>query len=185
MYDTRNYSFLVILFFFAGILFFNGCHKGSRGTELNGGRLILEIQRGKFQVERGGGYGGSSECRECHYRQYKSWEKTGHARSYRTLSNIGKDGEKRCLRCHTTGFGKESGFENITESADLGSVGCESCHGPALEHLEARPEDKGVTIYWLSKGCVRCESVKYCIGCHNLVQDPGFDIALELKRIKH
>lgn len=41
-----------------------------------------------------------------------------------------------CLSCHVTGYGKPSGYVAGTEK-DLFMVGCEACHGPGAQHIDA------------------------------------------------
>ncbi|MBI4965095.1 MAG: hypothetical protein HY913_17610 [Desulfomonile tiedjei] len=50
------------------------------------------------------------------------------------------DWRAKCGYCHVVGFDKEK-----LTWAEL-SVGCEACHGPASNHLDARLEDKSKTI---------------------------------------
>ena len=50
------------------------------------------------------------------------------------------DWREKCGQCHVVGFDKDK----LTWS-EL-SVGCEACHGPASNHIEARIEDKNATI---------------------------------------
>jgi predicted CXXCH cytochrome family protein len=50
------------------------------------------------------------------------------------------DWRKKCGYCHVVGFD----YEKLTWS-EL-SVGCEACHGPAGNHIDARLEDKHKTI---------------------------------------
>jgi hypothetical protein len=86
-------------------------------------------------------YVGIKECKTCHSadaigNQYKIWESSPHAKSYRNLrtekaKTIGESvgvkepyKDQACLKCHTTGGGMDS---KTAEEA----VGCEACHGPA------------------------------------------------------
>jgi len=90
--------------------------------------------------------GDSKKCQRCHKAAYAVWEKSKHAHAFDTLlkppsgpANRQYDGE--CIVCHTVGFGYESGYRNERETPHLKNVGCESCHGPASEHLK-KPYDK-------------------------------------------
>ena len=58
---------------------------------------------------------------------------TRHA--FETLVKTGSDADPHCIACHTVGFGKPSGYRRPMGSASLVDVGCESCHGPASEHI--------------------------------------------------
>jgi hypothetical protein len=174
-----------ILIIAALLLLIESCHQGKKDTGMTNESIIFEYHENKFEVNEGGGFVGSLKCRECHVGEYESWKKTRHARSYKTLLYIGKNEESNCLKCHTTGFEKRTGFKNIRESEDLAAVGCETCHGPSLEHISMLSSKKEDTIYGIKKDCKRCEYIKFCIRCHNLANDPNFDFDKDLKEITH
>ena len=75
-----------------------------------------------------------------HEPAYDVWEKSKHAHAYEALVKATRpalrqyDGE--CIVCHTVGFAYESGFKNERATPHLKNVGCESCHGPASEHVK-------------------------------------------------
>jgi len=93
------------------------------------------------------GYVGVKTCTKCHDVQGESWAGTAHAKAFDSLKagtkteekqkaklDPAKDytGDKDCLGCHTTGFGKTGGYAAGTEPGGakaLGAIGCESCHG--------------------------------------------------------
>lgn len=79
-------------------------------------------------------YIGSKKCSACHFDQYMKWRKTGHAKSFDLLPAKYQTDEK-CLKCHTTGFGKPGGFKTVADN-DLKGTGCEDCHGPGSKHAE-------------------------------------------------
>jgi formate-dependent nitrite reductase cytochrome c552 subunit len=83
-----------------------------------------------------GKYIGSTRCQLCHALVHDNWAQTLHAEALVTLEEIGQDQNPDCLPCHTVGYGDEGGFVNRTTTNDLGSVGCEACHGPARAHTE-------------------------------------------------
>lgn len=94
-------------------------------------------------------YDGRKKCSGCHKSQYKSWKQTGHAKALDSL-RAGKKTEakekagldpakdysedKKCVGCHTTGFGMEGGYEIEDPSKYTVGVGCESCHGPGKKY---------------------------------------------------
>ena len=63
---------------------------------------------------------------------YRQW---CHSRQEETIANRQYDAE--CVVCHVTGFGYKSGFadEKSGKELKLDNVGCESCHGPGLAHV--------------------------------------------------
>lgn len=79
-------------------------------------------------------YIGTKKCSACHFDQYMKWRKTGHAKSFDLLPAKYQADEK-CLKCHTTGFGKPGGFKTAADN-DLKGTGCEDCHGPGSKHAE-------------------------------------------------
>ena len=84
---------------------------------------------------------GSETCKECHRKTTRSWGKTKMAQSFEILKpgvrseakqkfNLDpkKDytQEKKCLPCHTTGYGKPGGFVSAKETPLHLGVGCEA-----------------------------------------------------------
>ena len=81
---------------------------------------------------------GAKKCSACHFDQYLKWRKTAHAKSFDLLPAKYQSDEK-CLKCHTTGFGKPGGFKTAA-GKDMQGTGCEDCHGPGSKHAEiAKP----------------------------------------------
>jgi formate-dependent nitrite reductase cytochrome c552 subunit len=96
-------------------------------------------------------YVGAKKCKMCHSKQYKSWEQTKMAQTFAVLKpgvraeekkkanfDPQKDytSDRRCLPCHTTGYGRPGGFVSLGETPHLAGVQCEACHGPASEYLK-------------------------------------------------
>ncbi|MBI4741380.1 MAG: cytochrome C554 [Betaproteobacteria bacterium] len=93
-------------------------------------------------------YVGVKVCTKCHEAQGESWAGTSHAKALDSLKPNVKAEEKKkarldpakdytkdkdCVGCHSTGFGLAGGHAVGKEpggAAALGTVGCESCHGP-------------------------------------------------------
>lgn len=110
-------------------------------------------------------YVGSNACKNCHKEAFNVWkgtkEKPGpHSIGTDTLEKLthpsGRQYDPECMKCHTTGLGHPGGYNDLV--TDLGKwlpnnkqqvpakdfdahdkklrgVGCESCHGPASEHV--------------------------------------------------
>src|SRR5437667_268963 len=71
-----------------------------------------------------------------------------HAHALATLETKHKASDANCLKCHTTAFGREGGFQPGAAASghpDLARVGCESCHGPGGEHVAA-PAKKAAIV---------------------------------------
>jgi len=94
-------------------------------------------------------YEGRRKCSSCHRSEFESWEKSGHARALETLAPKVKSEAKKkaglnpdkdyrqdgdCVGCHTTGWGREGGYDPKDPGKYLVGVGCESCHGPGSEY---------------------------------------------------
>jgi hypothetical protein len=79
-------------------------------------------------------------CKKCHEAAVDVWQHSKHAHAYETLVKAKKpslrqyDGE--CVVCHVVGLGYKTGFTNEKDTPHLRNVSCESCHGPASEHLK-------------------------------------------------
>lgn len=147
-------------------------------------------------------YVGSSKCMKCHSKQVLSWKKTGLAKSMDVLKPVAEADNKdlfaarkkagldpakdyttdaKCLACHTTGYGKDGGYpdkkitdENRKIADAMGSVSCESCHGPGSVYLEyknaKRKENKDYvfTKAELAKVGVVLPTEENCKACHNM-----------------
>ena len=80
-------------------------------------------------------YIGNKRCSACHFNQFLKWKKSGHSKAFEILTaKYQKDA--KCLKCHTVGYGHETGFKDMASMPDLAAVGCEQCHGPGSKHEE-------------------------------------------------
>ena len=90
-------------------------------------------------------YSGSDACKKCHLSAHEVWAESKHAKAFDSLEKAKEpslrhlDGE--CIVCHTVGFGYETGYVSEQKTPKLKNVGCESCHGPASEHV-SKPKDE-------------------------------------------
>lgn len=91
---------------------------------------------------------GVKVCTKCHEIHGESWSGTAHAKTFEALKPGTKVDEKKkakldpdkdytkdkdCVGCHSTGFGQAGGYAAGAAPGgekQLGSVGCEACHGP-------------------------------------------------------
>lgn len=94
-------------------------------------------------------YVGSEECKTCHADEFGDWQRSKHARVFELLQPGERSGAKKkasldpdkdyttdrkCLQCHTTGFGEGGGFEDKQSTPSMSGLGCEACHGPGSEY---------------------------------------------------
>lgn len=90
---------------------------------------------------------GAEVCGRCHADEYSKWAKTPHAHAYQTLVKEDMQNAEDCLKCHTVGFGQQTGYVltslekdpqgKVTSSKDtpqFRNVQCESCHGMGTFH---------------------------------------------------
>lgn len=163
-----------------------------------------------FVAATGSAYGaeyvGAERCRGCHIKQYNSWKQTTMAKSFENLKpGVNADAKKKagldpqkdyttdknCLKCHTTGYGKQGGFKSLAETPDLINVQCEVCHGPGsdfrkiMQNREFKRTDAKAAGLTLPN-----ENANNCMDCHgtdspfNEKVDPKykFDIKDRLKK---
>jgi hypothetical protein len=127
-------------------------------------------------------YIGSAACAGCHPAASKAWSESKHAHAWQTLVDAEVSGRydwpvtfyPDCIACHTVAYGEEGGFVNPEKTPTLLNVGCEQCHGPALDHVTSR----GKTVL----GPVEPIS---CTSCHDMEQSPDFDYSTMWKMIEH
>jgi hypothetical protein len=115
-------------------------------------------------------------CKRCHEDIYQLWVETPHAHAYESLAEKGMERDNDCLSCHTTGFGKATGYvpPPMPASADAGppkqppgtpdlrNVQCEACHGMGTYHQRDEGDFLKVTN-------------AECMSCHDPENSPDFD----------
>ncbi|WP_269524877.1 multiheme c-type cytochrome [Coraliomargarita parva] len=112
-------------------------------------------------VRQAAEYVGTENCIACHQEDYSVWRKSGHAKAWETLVHNNADADPNCIRCHTVGFGTESGYRRAYRHEKLVSVGCESCHGPGSRHVEERSKNLPVTFHFRPLAEADCRSCHY------------------------
>ena len=104
---------------------------------------------------------GSASCKDCHAKSHEIWQKSGHGHAFATLVAKGADADPHCIKCHTVGFGQPSGYRRPLGSTSLVDVGCESCHGPASEHVDKYLHGKVTAFKFRPLGPGDCKSCHY------------------------
>ena len=105
-------------------------------------------------------YIGSEACKACHQKEYRSFIKYAKKSiSFESIQRVKKglteEEIKKCYFCHTTGYGKPSGFVSLEETPHLKNAGCEVCHGPGELHVRTqRAQD--VKMNLTMKDCEEC-----------------------------
>jgi hypothetical protein len=119
-------------------------------------------------------YLGQETCERCHAGLIDRLAASRHYRAYETLLQRGEEGNGNCLSCHTTGFGRFSGFDPAGEEKtgkNLRGVQCEECHGPGTTHSR-----EGAYIETARNSCRRC---------HTSHWSPDFDFETYWERLPH
>ena len=92
-------------------------------------------------------YVGSDACKSCHEKEYNSFmQYAKKSKSFESIERVKKglteEEIKGCYFCHTTGYGKPSGFISVEKTPHLKNAGCEVCHGPGEFHIKTiNPRD--------------------------------------------
>lgn len=118
-------------------------------------------------------FAGAGGCTGCHPAIVEQWSKTPHAGAWRTLTRGAKKPQASCIPCHVTGHGQPGGFADERTTPHLLGVGCESCHGPAAEHMADPVRPYGRT------------GLASCTGCHTAEMDPTFNFYQDRQRVMH
>jgi hypothetical protein len=125
-------------------------------------------------------YSGAQQCRACHSGVYERWLASKHAHAMVTLEQKQKHFDPECVRCHSTGYGKPTGFISLKVNPELANVQCEQCHGQGSLHVMYRTKGEealsGVTQA-ASEKARRFPRVgpTVCLQCHTPERDPDFE----------
>jgi 2',3'-cyclic-nucleotide 2'-phosphodiesterase (5'-nucleotidase family) len=119
-------------------------------------------------------YLGQDVCFRCHEDLLARFALSRHFRAFESLGQRGEETNEKCLPCHTTGFGRYSGYDPVTEERigkDLRGVQCEECHGPGTQHSR--------------DGYYRNAAKNSCKRCHTSQWSPDFDYTVFWERLPH
>ncbi len=118
---------------------------------------------------------GTAKCIECHKEAHAQWADTPHGKAFAALERENKPDDPKCLPCHTTGYGQKKGFQSAAATPGFKNVGCESCHGPGLKHIEAKTDaERRETIFAFDQKCPTCVITRICQSCHDEHKRPCF-----------
>jgi hypothetical protein len=128
-------------------------------------------------------YVGTDTCATCHAPALAFWKTTKHAHALATLEQAKRARSPECVPCHVTGYLLPGGPKDIAAATSrFADVGCESCHGPGSNHVDAAralaagasPEKAETARSAIS----RAVPAAVCLGCHTPDQtNDGFDYA--------
>ena len=108
-------------------------------------------------------YIGMETCARCHDRTASDFMVSPHFRTFARMTESGNERNGKCLPCHTTGYGRFSGYDPDSDEKggiDLRGVQCEACHGPGTKHTR--------------DGKYKERARKSCRECHDARQSPHF-----------
>lgn len=116
-------------------------------------------------------YVGAEVCADCHpdeYENYEAYSKKAHSGESVRMMAGDLTGEElsECFHCHTTGYGQPGGFVSFEETPEQANAGCEVCHGPGSEHVDAFGDPEYI------KGDL---DITDCEHCHNPDRVAAFD----------
>ncbi len=122
-----------------------------------------------------GSYAGASKCEGCHESEYAQWKTTKHASAYKTLLDVHRHYQPRCVSCHVVGYGSPTGYRVGATEEPLGNVQCEVCHGPGAAHAES-PERTNIR---------RAVPASVCAECHTPDHSDRFVYAEQVAKVRH
>ena len=129
-------------------------------------------------------YVGVAKCASCHKSNYLAWKTSSHAKAFNLLKpgkrkkaklraelDPEKDytTDKKCVKCHVTGYRKKGGFKDIEATPQMAGVSCESCHGAGSKYAVLHDkkmygfEKKEATDLGQLYGA---DDEKVCMQCH-------------------
>lgn len=120
------------------------------------------------------GFAGTKTCGSCHAEAMAVWAKSKHSHALETLEKEDHDADPDCVACHVVALGSTKGFRSRKETPELADVGCESCHGPGLEHSLAPYKRHLLKV-----------GKESCLPCHTPHNSPGFDFATYWPKVSH
>lgn len=146
-----------------------------------------------------GQFAGAESCKECHKKQYSIWRGTGHARATESLIEIANPSriyDPECVSCHVTGWNPqnyypyETGYESLQATPHLVGNGCENCHGPAADHVDAETNKERSELERRQlRAALKLTKVQafenVCMNCHDKDNSPDFDPETYWPKVDH
>ncbi len=120
-------------------------------------------------------YVGDAQCGSCHAPALAFWKKTVHATAWRTLVEVNKQNDYRCVGCHVTGYGQVGGT-SLGHTNRLRDVQCETCHGPGSIHVAQKGLEEPPAVR-------RDAPATVCTGCHTEQHSDTFQYQAYLRDV--
>jgi hypothetical protein len=173
-----------------------------------GNRTWDELKISPKEHPTGRQYVGSEACLDCHEYAYTIWEE-GHGGDggphFRATLDLTEPGERvwvtrekdpECLSCHVTGWNPQGYFPYQTgylklDDEVLHGNGCENCHGPGKDHVDAEnakpapPKDELERLRKEMVVTLETARKELCVNCHDLDNSPDFSFDEYWPEIEH
>jgi len=118
---------------------------------------------------------GDAKCAACHKEALAFWKATVHATAWKTLVELGKQNDYRCIGCHVTGYAQVGG-SSLGHTDHLRDVQCEVCHGPGSAHVDAKGLEEPPAVQ-------RATPASTCTGCHTTQHSDTFQYEAYLRDV--
>lgn len=134
---------------------------------------------------------GDKTCASCHAEAHKIAGAAKHEHAFQTLVSKQSEYDPECLKCHTVGYGLNSGFVDATRTPQLSNVQCENCHGRGKEHVKSMLAVlKQDTLTGARTAAAKPSTLKpvtqaTCIACHDKENSENFKYATFWPQIAH
>jgi hypothetical protein len=120
-------------------------------------------------------YVGDAKCGACHKQELAFWKTTVHATAWKTLVEVGKENDYKCIGCHVTGYG-EVGGTSLGHTTGLRDVQCEVCHGPGSIHVAEKGLEDPAAVH-------KETPASTCTTCHTQQHSDTFQYEAYLRDI--
>ncbi len=138
-------------------------------ARVKGAGLLAKVPR-----KHGKSFAGNAKCMSCHPTAARVWKDSKHAKALATLAKTKQDWDPDCVGCHVVGLNSSPGFKSLKATPQLANVGCESCHGPGLDHSKTPMKFRLPKV-----------GGKSCQPCHVPDHSPQFEFAKFWPKIRH
>jgi hypothetical protein len=107
--------------------------------------------------------------------EFDQWKTTRHATAYKTLLDVHRHYQPRCIVCHVVGFRTAHGYKLGDPEEPLANVQCEVCHGPGGAHVAAPAAAR----------MERMPPESTCLECHNPQHSDAFVYSEKIRMVQH
>ena len=120
-------------------------------------------------------YVGDAKCGPATSRRSRSGRRPCTRSAWKTLVEVGKENDYKCIGCHVTGYGQVGGT-SLGHTKRLRDVQCEVCHGPGSIHVAEKGLEDPASVH-------KEAPASTCIGCHTEQHSDTFQYEAYLRDI--